>query len=130
MTLTFPGYARLGLYVWLACISLPIYGSLLVFNSNIRLNSAPLRDISLRNLSDIGIDLSSSLRSKCNGINELPVYAFLLMFNSNIWHNSVTLREIMLQNVSDLDFDLSRSLKVKCDNVKRHPRMWFYSSIY
>ncbi len=58
-------------------IWLLIYYFLLVFNSNIWLNSAPLRDISLRNQSDLDIDLSGSLRSvKYNRINGLPHICF------------------------------------------------------
>ena len=39
-----------------------IYAYLLMFNSNIWLNAAPLRNIRLRNLSDIEFDLSRSLK--------------------------------------------------------------------
>ena len=44
-------------------IGLPIYGFLLMFNSNIWPNSAPLLDISFQNLVDLDINLSRSLRS-------------------------------------------------------------------
>ena len=53
-------------------ICLPIYDFLLVFNSNIWHNSAPLQDISLWNLSDLDIDLSRSLRVKCDSVIGLP----------------------------------------------------------
>ncbi len=77
----------------------------LVFNSNICPNSAALRDISLWNLSDLDIDLSRSLKVKCDSVIGLPIYGFLFMFNSNIWPNSAPLRYISCQNLSDLDFD-------------------------
>ena len=41
-------------------IRLPIYDSLSMFNSNIGPTQAPLRDIRLRNLSDLDFDLSRS----------------------------------------------------------------------
>ncbi len=44
-------------------IGLPIYGFLLMFNSNRGLNWAPLRDISLQNLGDLDFDLSRYSRS-------------------------------------------------------------------
>ncbi len=59
-----------------------------MFNSNIWPNSVDLRDISLRNLSDLNIDLSRSLKVKRDGVIGLSIYVFLLMFNSNIWPNS------------------------------------------
>ncbi len=93
-----------------------IYGFLLMFYGNMP-NSAPLQDISFRNLSDLDFDLSRSLRVKCDSVTGLPIYPFLVMFNSNIWPNSAPLWYIRLQNVSDLEFDLWRSLKVKCDDV-------------
>ncbi len=39
------------------------------------------------NLSDLDIDLSKSLKVKCEDATRLPIYAFLLMFISNIWPN-------------------------------------------
>ncbi len=47
-----------------SAFELDIYGFLAVFNSNIRLNAALLRAIMFQNLSDLDIDLSTSLRSK------------------------------------------------------------------
>ncbi len=103
-------------------IRLPLYGFLLLFNNNIwpSCNSAPLRDLSFQNLSDLNIELSKLLRS--NVITSIYyAYAFLLrlklMFNSNIWPNFALLRDIRLRNLRDLGFDLSRALKVKCDGV-------------
>ena len=52
-----------------------------MFNSNIGLNYAPLRDIRLLNLGDLDFDLSRSLKVKCAGAIGLPIYGFLLMFN-------------------------------------------------
>ncbi len=85
---------------------LPIYDSLLVFNSNIWPNSAALQDISVSNLSDIDIDLSRSLKAKCDSVIGLPIDGFQLMFNSNLWPNSAPLRDISFQNLSDLENDL------------------------
>ncbi len=84
-------------------------GFLLMFNSNIGPNSAPLWDTRFQNVSDLDIHLSRPLNVKCNHTNGLPIYAFLLMFNSNIGPNSAPLQDTKLQNLSDLDFDLSRS---------------------
>ena len=80
-------------------------------------NSAALRDISLWYLSDLDIDLSMSLKVKCDIVIGLPIYGFLLVFNSKIWPNSAPLRDIRLWNLSDLDFDLSSSLEVECNGV-------------
>ncbi len=82
---------------------------------------APLQDIRLRNLSDLELDLSRSLKVICDDVIGLPIYAFLLMFNSKLWPNSAPSQDIRLQNVSDREFDLSRSLKVKCDSVIELP---------
>ncbi len=77
---------------------------------------APLQDIRLRNLSNLEVDLSSSIKVICDDVIGLPTYAFLLMFNSNLWPNSAPSQDIRLRNLSDLEFDLLRSLKVKCDD--------------
>ncbi len=88
-----------------------------MFNSNIWHNSASLRDILLRNLSDLDIDLSrSSVRS--NVIAQMDfAYMLPIKVNSNTWSNLAPLQHISLQNLDDLDFDLSRSLKAKCDGI-------------
>ena len=52
-------------------------------------------DISLQNLSDHEVDLSRSLKVKCESAIGFPIYGFPLMFNSNI-------------GLGDLEF------KVKC----------------
>ena len=86
-----------------------------MFNSNIWPNSAALRDISLGYLCDLGIDVSRSLKVKCDSVIGLPIYVFIEMFNnSSIWPNSAPLQDIRLRN---LEFDTSRSLKVKGDDV-------------
>ncbi len=64
-------------------IGLPIYGILIMFNSNICPNSGPLRNVRLRNLSDFEFDLSRSLKVNCHGTAGLPIYGFLITFNSN-----------------------------------------------
>ncbi len=58
-------------------MGLPIYGFPLIFNSNIGHNRVPFQDISLRNLSDLVLDLSISLKVKCDDGIELPIYGFL-----------------------------------------------------
>ena len=88
-----------------------------MFISNIWPISAPLRCISVQNLSDVDTDLSRSLKVKCNHTNGLLTYAFLLRFNSNLCPNSAPLQDIRLRNLSDLEFDLSKSLEVRCDDV-------------
>ena len=55
-------------------MGLPIYGFLLMFNSNIGPNKAPLRDISLQNLGDLEFDLSRSLKVKCEGDSAYMVF--------------------------------------------------------
>ncbi len=59
-----------------------------MFNSNIGPKQAPLRDIRLRNPSDLDFDLSRSLKVKCDSAIGIPMYDLLLMFNSNIGPNS------------------------------------------
>ncbi len=44
-------------------------------------NYSPIRDIRLRNLSDLDFDLSMTLNVKCDGAIGLPVYGLLLMFH-------------------------------------------------
>ncbi len=46
----------------------PIYSSLLMFNSNIWPNFAPLQDIRPRNLSDLDFAHSRSLKVKCDDV--------------------------------------------------------------
>ena len=55
---------------------------LLVFNSNICMDSAASRDIKLQNLSNLAFDLSRSLKVKSNGAVRLPICDFLLVCNS------------------------------------------------
>ncbi len=97
-------------------IELPIYGFLVISYSNTWANSDPLRDISLRNPSDLDVDLSSSLRSNVMAPMDSQ-YMYMLSYNNNIWPNSAALQDMMLQNLSDLEFDLSMPIKVKCDVI-------------
>ena len=53
-------------------------------NSNIGPNSAPFRDMKLRNLSDLDFDLSRSPKVYCLGAIGLPIHGFLFMFNNNM----------------------------------------------
>ncbi len=62
-------------------IGLSIHAFLLMFNSNLWPNSAPLQDNGLQNQSDLEFGLSRSLKVKCDSAIGLPIYAFLLMFN-------------------------------------------------
>ena len=55
------------------------YAFLLMFNSNIWPNSTPLQDTKLRNLSDLDLDLSRSLKFKCDGVIGLSIYGFVLI---------------------------------------------------
>ena len=68
-------------------IGLSIYDFLLMVNTNIVPNSVRLRDMRLRNLSDLDFDLSWSLKVKFEGAIGLSRYGFLLMFNSNMGPN-------------------------------------------
>ncbi len=67
-----------------------------MFDSNIGPNSAPLRDIRLRNLSDLEFDLSKSFKVGCDVVIGLPTYGFPLMVNNNIGANSAPLQDIRL----------------------------------
>ncbi len=58
---------------------LPIYAFPLIFNSNIWLNSTPLQNIRLQNLSDFKFDLSRSLKDICDDAIGLSIYSFLLL---------------------------------------------------
>ncbi len=61
-------------------IGLPIYAFLLVFNSNIWPNSAPLQDIRLRNQSDLEFDLPRSLKVICDDVIGITIHGFLLTY--------------------------------------------------
>ncbi len=110
-------------------IGLPMYDFLLMFNSNIEPNSAPLRDIRLQNFGDLDFDLSRSLKVKCEGTIGHPIHGFLLMCNSNIGPDWAPLWDINLQNLGDLEFDLSRSLKVESQWRSWTPHMWLPVSV-
>ena len=87
-----------------------------LFQSNVWPNSAPLRNIRLRNLSDPDFGLSMSLKVKCD-VFGLPIYAFLLMLT--VTHGLTLLRYKIkgVVNLIDLEFDLSRSLNGKYDVI-------------
>ncbi len=96
-------------------------------------NLAHLRDIRLRNLSDLDFDLSRSSKviyegHSGEGAIGLPLYDFPLMFNSNIGPSWAPLWDIRLKNLSDLDVDLSRSLNVK-SNGAITPHIWIPISV-
>ena len=80
LTLAFQGHSRSSTKVPLDS---PYMGFLLMFNSNIEPNEAPLRDIRLQNLGDLAFDLSGSLKVKCNGVVGLRIYDFLIHVVSN-----------------------------------------------
>ncbi len=79
LTLTYQGHTGSNVMVSL--------DSLLMVNSNLWPNSAPLRDERLQNLGELDFDLSRSPKVKCDGAFGLPIYGFLLIFNSNIGPN-------------------------------------------
>ena len=70
-----------------------IYNFLLVFNRNIKPNSARLRDTGLQYLSDLELDLLISLKVKFNYAFWIPRTWFLWVFNSKMWTNSAPLRD-------------------------------------
>ncbi len=90
---------------------------ILMFNSSIWPNSAPLRDIRLRNVSDLEFDLSRLINVKCHSKLYSPYMVFLLMFISNVWPNSALCQAIRLRNISDLDFEFSITPMVKSNGV-------------
>ncbi len=105
----------------------PIYDFLLVFNSNIAPNSAPLRDMGLQNLSDLDFDLSRSLKVKCDCLIGLHIW-----FPTNIYSNHMSISRrlalIATQNVFSYLLSLRCILKNrKCTKShstlqsKRHP---------
>ncbi len=61
-------------------------------------NSSPLQDIRLRNLSDVELDLSRSLKVKCDDVLGLAIHGFLLTYSNHL-SNSHHLVLIATQNV-------------------------------
>ncbi len=61
-------------------IGLSLYAFLLMFNSNMWPNSAPLQDIRLWNLSDLEFDLWRSLKVKYDSVIGISIYALLLIY--------------------------------------------------
>ena len=82
-------------------------------NTYLWANSGPLREISIKNLSDLSLELSKPLKIKSSDKFGLHLYDFLLIFNINICPHSLPLGNTLLQNLSDLAFDVSRSFKAK-----------------
>ncbi len=111
LTLTFQGHYNA---ICNGTNGLSIYAFLLVFNSNIWRNSAPLWDIMLQNLSDLDFDLSMSLKVNCDGVIGLPIFGFLLRFNCNIGLYYAHLRDKRLQNLSDLDQVIQGQMWRRC----------------
>ena len=108
-------------------IGLAIYGFLIMVNSQIGTNLAPLRDTyRLWNQCDVDFDLSWSIKVKSDGVTGVAIYGFLLMVNRNIGPNSAPLCDIRLWNPSDLDFDLSRSRRSKVMVSLESPYMVSY----
>ena len=115
MSLTFQGNSRSNVMVSLDC---PYMVFLLMFNSNIGPNMAPLRDISLQNMSDLEFNLSRSLKVKCNGAVRLSIFDFLLLSNSNYMSNShrlaVTLEKIFLSLIIRAKFRPNFKIPIQC----------------
>ncbi len=72
-------------------IGRPYIYFVIVLNSNARPNLAPLRDISVQNLSDIESNLPRSLNAKSNGVAELPICICNFQLVSNSINMSVNL---------------------------------------
>ncbi len=56
-------------------IGIPIYGFLLMFNSNMAPNQGILRDIRFPNHGNLNFDFSGSPKVKSNGAVRLPMYS-------------------------------------------------------
>ncbi len=95
-----------------------IYHFLLVCNSNIYPNSAPLLYTSPQNQSDLDFDLSRSLKVKSDAAVGHSIYDFLLMLILPVTYGQFQLlmTDIILQNLND--HDLSSSPKVKYDGTE------------
>ena len=96
-------------------IGLPIYGFLLMFNSNIGLNQAPQRDISLKNLG-----VSRSFKVKSTGAVGLPIYDFVSVSNSNYVSNLHRLEVIANRKI----FSYLLSFGPNFDPPHIHPYPW------
>ncbi len=89
-----------------------------MFDSNIWLNSAPLQDIRLWNLSDLEFDLSRLLKVKCDAIIGLAIPGFLLIY-SNHMPNSHHLALIATQNAFSYMYFLSLGPNYEKSQVHR-----------
>ena len=79
-------------------IGLTIYDLLLIFNSNIWPNSAPLRDISFQNLTDLDSDLERSLWSNLITPTDSP-YMYMLSYWCLMVIYGPTLRVYKIQSL-------------------------------
>ena len=79
------------------------------------------RDIAPCNMIDLDVDISWSLRVKCNGAVWLLICDLPLVFNRSIWPSLAPLCDTGLQILHDFDFALSRSRKVISDAAVRLP---------
>ncbi len=100
-----------------SAIRLPVYGFLLMVNSNIWPNVAPLQDICVQNMSNLEFDHSRSLQVKSNGAVGLPICDFLLVSNSNYMSNSHRLGVI----ATNQKFSNLLPLGPKFDPSTHHP---------
>ncbi len=96
--------------MWWCCWTLHMWSPIGLIVTHGLTRSAPLRDISVWNRSDLDSDLSSS--GKSNAIAPMdPLHTFLLLFNNNIWPNSAP-------NASKSEWPWLRPIKVtkvKCN---------------
>ena len=81
-----------------------MYAYLLMFNSTIWPNSAPLQYINFWNLGDLDFHLSRSFKAKYDGVIGLPIYDFLLMYNSKYMFISPRLAVIASQKILKLPY--------------------------
>ena len=72
--------------------------------SNIWTNSAPSRDIRLRNLSGLDFDLSRSLRVKHDSVIGRSIYSFILVYTSKNMSISLRLAVIATQNIFSISY--------------------------
>ncbi len=91
-------------------VGIPMYYFLLLFNSNVRPHSPPLRYTSLQSQSGLDCNLSRSVKVKCDGAVAVLIHEFLFVSNNNIWPNWTSLRDISLQNLRGLDLDFQGHL--------------------
>ncbi len=122
MTLTFQGHWTSNVTVPLV----PIYGFLLLVNNSIWLNSAPLWDMRLQNVTDLDFDLSRSRKVKSNGAVGTP--DIWLLISVVISHMSIFrhLTVIGFWIFSPISYHWT---KILARTPTRSPG-WFYSKSY